>query len=63
MKKLFLIISVSVALLHSCNNPEPVVQSPFSHLDTVKVKVKTEEKEVTNESGGVKSPFSNLDKK
>lgn len=60
MKKLFLIISV--ALLHSCNNTEPAVQSPFSHLDTVTVKNKKEETTKSNESGGVKSPFSNLDK-
>jgi hypothetical protein len=56
-----ILVLVLVVLLFGCGNPEPVVKSPFSHLDTVTIK-KQDAKEEEN-SGGVKSPFSGLDKK
>jgi hypothetical protein len=62
MKQL-IIIGTFAAILGciGCGNTEQSVKSPFSHLDTVKSKVvKQEEKK---EDGGVKSPFSGLDKK
>ncbi len=48
-------------LMHGCSENKPSVQSPFSHLDTVKTK-KTETEEKKDDGTSVKSPFSNLDK-
>ncbi len=55
------ILILLAGLLMSCTEKEPVVTSPFSHLDTVNSKPK--EKEEPKDAGSVKSPFSNLDKK
>ena len=60
------ILILLAGLLMSCTEKEPVVTSPFSHLDTVQSKPKEKEEEPEKEEpkdGSVKSPFSNLDKK
>jgi hypothetical protein len=48
-------------ILSSCTQTSPVVNSPFSHLDTVQTKVEPKESHEDSEDGSsVKSPFSKI---
>lgn len=54
-----------IFITFSCNDDKPVVNSPFSHLDTVKTKaVEKEEKQEPKEKkdGTTFSPFDNIKK-
>jgi len=58
--KNLLILSVGVTLL-SCGDDKPIVNSPFSHLDTVKTKPVEKKEEPKKEGDGTSfSPFDKI---